>query len=322
MNKNNVLCSYLLDGQGGGKKIPWKEVKDWSPEKGILWLLLDGNTDDTKKWLQKDPTIDPLIVEILITEDGRPRFFELGNGMLIILKGMNVNPNADPEDMVSLRIWIEKSRVISVYRHQICSVAELEKKISFGEGPKNTTSFIVQIARLMLDKMEPIMDLLDEKIDEIEKNYSDDSEKLIDAITDIRIKATTIKRYLVPQKEAMMQLQLYQVEWFDKKYKKFIREHIDRTYRFLEDLDLVKERASILLDEMRNKMQGRMTKTMYIFSLVAVLFLPMTFLTGLFGINVGGIPGSNEPLAFTIFCASMVLLVSLTIYVFRKLRWF
>ena len=111
------------------------------------------------------------------------------------------------------------------------------------------------------------------------------------------------------------------LEWFDKKYKNEIHESLERLYRYIEDLDLIKERAYILLEEYRNTLAQQTNKVMYIFSLVAFLFLPLTFLTGLFGVNVGGIPGGSYPQAFALFCGAMALLGGFLLYLFKRKRW-
>jgi zinc transporter len=70
------------------------------------------------------------------------------------------------------------------------------------------------------------------------------------------------------------------------------------------------------------KLTARMTQTMYTLSLVATLFLPLGFLTGLLGINVSGIPGSDHPLGFLAVCLLIVIVVTLEILFFRTRKWF
>lgn len=61
---------------------------------------------------------------------------------------------------------------------------------------------------------------------------------------------------------------------------------------------------------------------MYVLSVISAIFLPLGFLTGLFGINIGGIPGVEDPNAFWVFNAILVVTVSLQIWIFKKLGWF
>jgi len=65
-----------------------------------------------------------------------------------------------------------------------------------------------------------------------------------------------------------------------------------------------------------------LNKNMYVLSVVAAIFLPLGFLTGLLGINVGGMPGADNTDAFWIFCGLLVIVVGLQVLLFKKMKWF
>ncbi len=322
MLQSSITCAYILDQNGAGKKITSNEVPDAIAEEKLLWLHFDKCTKENAELLIQFSGIDPIIAQALFSEDTRPRFNPTGNmGALLILKGLNLHPKAQPEDMISIRIWVEKNRVFSVSRYRMAVISEVEKRVELGQGFKTSDEFVAAVSLLLLDRIEPLIDEVDSTMDAIEQNFQDYDENLFSSISDIRVSTTTIKRYLSPQKEALGQFVGWQAEWLSKKQKKLIKEQLERISRFIEDLELVRERAGIEMDEIRNRMQRQMNKSMYIFSLVAVLFLPLTFLTGLFGINVGGIPGSQTPWGFAIFCLLLGAFTTSLLYIFRKLHW-
>jgi zinc transporter len=73
---------------------------------------------------------------------------------------------------------------------------------------------------------------------------------------------------------------------------------------------------------MISRMSDALNKRMYVLSLIAAIFLPLGFLTGLLGINVGGIPGADNPMAFTIFVVFLIIIVLFQIVLFRWRKWF
>ena len=95
----------------------------------------------------------------------------------------------------------------------------------------------------------------------------------------------------------------------------------DNITRFVEELDSVRERSQVISDEVTNILTERLNKNMYALSVVAAIFLPLGFLTGLLGINIGDSPGAENPQAFLAFCGILALVVSLQIVIFRKMRW-
>ena len=92
--------------------------------------------------------------------------------------------------------------------------------------------------------------------------------------------------------------------------------------RYVEELDAIRERAQIVKDELANMIADRLNKNTYILSVIAAIFLPLGFLTGLLGVNIGGIPGVNSPIAFAVFCLLLTILVAVQVIIFRKLKWF
>ena len=85
---------------------------------------------------------------------------------------------------------------------------------------------------------------------------------------------------------------------------------------------MIRERAQIVKDELVNALSDRLNRNMYVLSVIASIFLPLGFFTGLLGINVGGIPGAENSEAFYIFCGLLVVLVIAQIIIFKKLKWF
>ncbi|MCB1367090.1 MAG: zinc transporter ZntB, partial [Rhodobacteraceae bacterium] len=90
----------------------------------------------------------------------------------------------------------------------------------------------------------------------------------------------------------------------------------------VEDLDAIRERLQILKEELTSIMNDRLNKNMYILSVITALFLPLGFLTGLFGVNLAGMPGAANSAAFIGFVVALVLIGALQLLIFRWLRWF
>jgi zinc transporter len=148
------------------------------------------------------------------------------------------------------------------------------------------------------------------------------SHQLRPLIAGIRRETIGLRRYLAPQRDALLRLVGEKLAWFDEMEHSRLREVTDRTTRYIEELDAARERAIIVQEELMSRLSEQMDHRMYVLSIVAALFLPLGFLTGLLGINVGGIPGSDNAQAFTIVSLGLLLLVLLQIVLFRNKKWF
>jgi len=130
-----------------------------------------------------------------------------------------------------------------------------------------------------------------------------------------------MRRYLAPQRDALSRLLGEPIAWLEDIHRLRLRESADRIIRYIEDLDSARERAVVAQEELMGRLSEQMDNRMYVLSLVAAVFLPLGFLTGLLGINVGGIPGADYKNAFIVVSLILIAVVALQIWFFRAKKW-
>lgn len=321
---DHILLAMGFDGKGGGTVSSDKAISQQLEADALAWIHLNADHPDTRGWLQREiDYLDPFVVEALLAEETRPRMTQIGDGVLLILRGVNLNENASPEDMVSIRLWVDAHRIISVRKRKLKAVWDIEEKLREGTGPKNAGEFICQLVARLFARMEPVLTTLDESTDGIEEDLLDNPDShLREAIVDVRKKAIIFRRYMAPQRDAVSQLRMSDLSWLSEKDHRHLQESLNHITRYVEDLDAIRERAQIVKDELANILADRLNKNMYVLSVIAAIFLPLGFLTGLLGINVGGIPGAEDGHAFWIFCGILMTIVATQIAIFKRLKWF
>ena len=109
--------------------------------------------------------------------------------------------------------------------------------------------------------------------------------------------------------------------WMKKNHVLAVRESSERLRLFVDDLDAVRERALVSQEELSSRLSDELNKRMYVLSLVAAIFLPLGLITGLLGINVGGIPGSNDSVAFWFVCGFLLLMALGQYALLRRMKW-
>ena len=290
----------------------------------LAWVHMDANHRDTKDWLDKEAQyLDPFIIEALLADETRPRMVQVGDGVLLILRGVNLNKDSDPEDMVSIRLWVDQYRIISLRRRKLKAIWDIDEKIKTGKTPKDAGHFVCMLISRLFERMEPVLSELDELTDDVEEQVLENADtSLRESIVNVRKQAIMYRRYMAPQRDAIGQLRMSDVGWLEDNHKRQLQESHNHVTRYVEDLDAIRERAQIVKDELANILSDRLNKNMYVLSVVAAIFLPLGFLTGLLGINVGGIPGADNGSAFWLFCGILVTVVAVQVFIFKKLKWF
>lgn len=317
-----LVSAFLLDGQGGGKTADWEDIEQRTAESDILWMHLNYTEEKTQQWVRNRSGLDPLIIEALLAEDTRPRCLSHQDGLLVILRGVNLNPGADADDMVSIRVWLEPGRIITIRHRRIMAIEDLRQELADNDGPRTVGDFLVHLTDRLSRRMANVLADLDDNVDGLEDKILDqENYQLRGTISNLRRQIIRLRRYLAPQRDVMVRLQAERVSWLEALYRAHLQEVTDRITRYVEDLDSAKDRAAVAQDELESRLAGQMNKTMYLLSIVAAIFLPLGLLTGLLGINVAGIPGTENPYAFTIVCVILVVVAILQILIFRKIRW-
>lgn len=316
------LHALLLDGDGGARSLSPTELGLWKPADGILWLHLDYTLDSTRTWLEQESGLPELAVEALLAENTRPRAAILDEYLLLALRGVNTNPEADPEDMVSIRLCVGARLVISTRKRRLMSVSKLVELFKHNEGPCSSAELIILLSELLVERMGMTVEDLEEQLSDLELDLLTQSGREIrQAVRNLRRQTVTLRRYFAPQRDAFNQMLSERLSWLTTEMKLELRETSDRLLRHIEDLDIIRERAAMAQEELASQQGEQLNLRMYVLSIISAVFLPLGFLTGLLGINVGGIPGADNEHAFLFFVVMLTLLVVGLLFLFRRWRW-
>jgi len=316
-----LIYAGRLDGKGGAE-----EIDDWTEltpaERSLHWIHFNWEAADAGNWLRGKSGLRPLIQDALLAPETRPRCNILEEGVLLNLRGVNLNPGAEPEDMVSIRLWLEPKRIVSSRVRKLMAIQDIRDALGRGDGPKDTGGFIIMLADRLTARMEPLIESMQDHLDDLEeKIVSDMRRELRTDLTKLRRRTILLRRYIAPQREALRQLSNGDVEWISDRQRDRLNEIADRVTRYVEEMDVIRDRAAIIHDELVNLLSERMERTMYLLSIVATIFLPLGLISGMLGMNVGGIPGEKWPWSFAVLCGVFLVLGTVELWLIRRLRW-
>ncbi len=294
---------------------------DAGGEGAWTWHHRELRHPSTPRWLAESARLDEIARQALLADDARPRLLRRKDGLVIIFRGVNLNAGAEPEDMVSVRVWCDANRLITLRTPHVRTIQAVREQIEAGTGPGSSGTALVDIAEGLTDRMAPVLERIDEETDELEGRVSTQPvEHLRSAIAALKRRVIAIRRYISPQRDALMMLAADASPWLTDLQRAHFRESADRLTRFVEDLDELKDREVVLHEELVGRLAEQLNRNMYTLSLVAGLFLPLGFLTGLLGINVGGMPGVHSDRAFVVVCVLLAGIAVVVVLLFRRLR--
>lgn len=315
---DGLVIAYALSKPA--QSLNWDAVERGGLDAPV-WMHLDRASDRARDWLRSSSGLDPLVVDALLADETRPRVAPFGDGQMIILRGVNPNAGADPDDMVALRMWIEPQRLITMRTRRLMAAQDVRDEIEAGKAPTTVVETLVRLIHHLVVRISPVVDGMDEAIDTLEERMiGEPGRRLTTELATLRRTAIGLRRYLAPQRDVLLRLAGGDASFFDDRSRIRLRESVDTMIRYVEELDMARERATVLAEELNGLVAERMNRTMYVLSLVGTVFLPLGFITGLLGVNVAGVPGTHWPLAFHSLAAALVGLAIFEVWLFRRWR--
>ena len=306
-----------LDGQGGAVEISLDQL---NTQQGLVWVHLD--LASVKPFLKQAPSSSLLVEKVLAAKVTRPRTLASNDALLATFRGVNSNKGSSPEDMISIRLWMSKSMIVTVQRRHLTTVADIETSLRDGVGPKNAAEFLEMLLYTITDQTSEVVSALGKKFDAIEDELSEALNKVNRRdLNDMRRRIIILRRYLIPQREAINRIPIDKLSWLNEVNLMHLREITDVSTRILEDIDAERERATVIHEELLALSQEAINKKMYLLSIVAVIFLPLSFVTGLLGINVGGIPGATFRYGFIFVCLFLLFVFGLQLIFLKRKQW-
>lgn len=302
-----------------------EEISDALQAEPCAWVHLDASHPESYAWIVAHLGYLPEpIREALVAAETRPRAVLSGAGVLLNLRGVNLNAGAEPEDMISLRLWADPARIVTLSRRPLASIEDLVATYRSGAGPRDAGAFVAWLAEALSVRIAETVEELDDRADDLEERLlTDQTGGLRPAITDARAQVVDYRRFLVPQRDALARLAAAGPAYLSEADRLEILEAEDMTRRALEVVDALRDRLVVLKDELQSVANARLNRNLYVLSVVSAVFLPLGFLTGLMGVNLAGMPGADTPIAFWTFagvCGAILVLLILLLWRLQLMR--
>jgi zinc transporter len=317
-----IHFAYILEGAAKGLSSE-AAVIDGLRSDEFAWVHMDGTHEEAAEWIFAHMEyLDPQAAEALTDVNTRPRVMAIGEGVMMILRGMNYNEGEDPEDMVSVRIYADAKRVVTISRKRVLAVERMAQRADRGAAPEEVGQFLVHLIEDLVGNIANFQARLDAEVADLEEMViSEGDANLRRVLVDKRLQLIAALRFLKPQRDALADSATLTLPFLSAPIIREIEEEAVKMVRIVEDMEELRDQTAILREELSGQLSDRLNRNMFVMSMASVIFLPLGFMTGLFGVNVAGMPGVDNPYAFYILCAACAGIMALQVVFLIALRW-
>ncbi|MCA8928969.1 MAG: hypothetical protein KDC18_12935 [Alphaproteobacteria bacterium] len=266
--------------------------------------------------------------EALSAPETRPNCAALEGGVLLLLRGVNVNPGSQPEDMVSVRIWIGQGAVYSTTLRRVFAAADTREALAAGEIEAEPYAIVLHIAERLAARIREAILVMDEASQEVEAQLlAHDTLGRVEIpplqteLRHLRRRAVLLRRYMLPQSVALADFRKLTAQSLSKDLGEDYSQVANEMQRVAEAVHTLAEYGTVLQDQIDSMRDAQMARTSYFLSLVAAIFLPLNLLAAVFGANVGGIPWSDTPWGFVALSVLSLAIAIAGVWLLRWRRW-
>lgn len=300
--------------------VPIKQAL--AEEAAFRWVHLTTNNEHAQSWLSGEARLSPYIIEALTAAETRPRCDAVGQGAVINLRGLSTEELATSDLLASIRVYAEGSTVFSVTRKELRALAPVQALVEAGKIG-DPGDLIAALAQEITEQLDPVVAELGDTLDDCEERIvASNAFELRRNVNHTRSQAIGYRRFLYPQRAALEKLAALPAEWLQEDDRLHLNAAADRAARMAEELESIRERAALIHETLTDLRSELIDQRSLVIAVAAMVFLPLTFVTGLLGMNVAGIPFAHEPWAFwgvVLLCVVMALAIS--VYFLRR-HWF
>jgi len=309
-DQSGLICGYLFDRQHAGRLLHTTQVLDWlrAPQDkerdGFLWLHFNLTHAATEKWLHEHTASPDEFYETLHQGSRSTRIEHADQHLIAVVNDVLHDFSFDPSDIATLWLNVSHHVMISARRKPLKSVDHLRDAVNAGEIFHSPMELLTHLLRDQADVLTGIVRNAITKIDDVEDHLlADRLNKKRSNLGELRRLLVRLQRLLAPEPAALFRLLQKPPAWMAENDVHELRQSTEEFSVVLSDMASLQERIKLLQEEIAAHVNEQNNRSLFVLTIVTVLALPINIITGLMGMNVGGVPLAQNDAGFWMIVA-------------------
>jgi magnesium transporter len=296
------------------------------PGSGVwVWVDLSSPTLDESRILSDVFKFHELAIEDALSEIHHPKVESYGGYLYLILHGIDFRESEHCFRTQDVDFFVGEQFLVTVHPGSSRSLERMREVCSrnervLGEGP---VGLLHRIVDSMVDNYRPEIDRLNERLDSLETEiFERPNPRLSKKILDFKADVSSLRRVVLPQRDAVARLGRREFPIISEQMAYRFRDVHDHLVRLVDEALFFQDRVTSLLDAHLSLVSNQLNAVMKVLTIIATIFMPLTVLTGMWGMNVPlpDFPGGDDA-QFWWMTVLMVVLVGLMLGYFWRRRW-
>lgn len=320
------IIDYSKDHYEHFKTNDIQKAFSYEDSTNITWINVNGlsNTEDIIT-LGNHFELHPLIQEDIVSTYQRPKIDEYEDYLFIVFKMLHYDNEKLTNEHISLVMG--KDYVLTFQEAEGDVFGDLRERLEHGKGRlRNVGSDYLMFALLdaVVDNYFTVVEFLSNKVELLEDKLFDKKEDpdITEEIQGLKKEILKIRKAVVPLREVINRLEKIESPLIEERTNKYIRDLYDHIIQVNESVEIYREMIWSLMDMYMTTISNKMNEVMKVLTIMASIFIPLTFLAGIYGMNFDNMPELHYKYSYFYLLGIMLLVVLLMVYYFKKKKWF
>jgi magnesium transporter len=295
-------------------------------EEDLLWVDLYKFSEEEIKYVAGVFNFHPLAVEDCLAYSPRAKLDNYDDYYFYVMHALRYHEDSEEEIvLVQLDVFLGPNYVVTVHKQTLPVLGRIAKAcLAYPQFMnKGMEFFLYSIIDGNTDEIFPILDRISVRIDELEEEiYEQPSKQVTEEFLALKRTIITIRRAVLPQKRIFTSINSGGHPYFDirEDFKPYFLDLVDHMERITDSVDGYRDLVDAALATYYSLISARTNETMRVLTLISTIFMPLTFLTGFFGMNVP-LPYQSFSVSTLTITAGLISVSAIMLFAFKKLKW-
>ena len=292
----------------------------------VTWINIDGLGDlELMTKLGERFGLHPLVLEDILNTNQRPKFEDFDDYIFVVLKMLTYDKTNESIVSEQVSVILGKNFVIS-FQESVGDVFEhVRERIRNGKGRirKAGADYLAySLLDAVVDGYFLIMENLGEKVELIQEQVvTNPTQKTLQKIHELKGEMISLRKSVWPLREVANNLPRSESDLIAPATSAYLRDVYDHTIQVIDNIETFREMASGMLDIYLSSISNKMNAVMKVLTIIATLFIPLTFVAGVYGMNFKHMPELEWRWGYAGVWAVMVAIAIVMLLYFRRKKW-
>jgi zinc transporter len=310
---NGLICGFRFALGGHVTALDTEAAAAWlalpaaDRPGAFLWLHFNLNHRSAERWLSACSGLDPSFYEALHEGSRTTRIERVHDSVFAVLNDVTYDFAFEASQVATLWVSARQHLVVTARRSPLRSVDRLRAAVNRGDAVPSAAALLDHLLREQADELQRIARTASERVDDLEDLLlAGRAARPVAELAQLRRMSVRLQRLLAPEPGAFFRMLAQPPLWISDADRQRLQQANEEFAVVLRDIGALQERSKLLQEESTARVAEQNNRSLFVLTMVTVLALPINLISGLLGMNVGGVPLNQHPFGFWLVLALIV----------------